>query len=442
MVRQKNILKSDFVIIGTGAGGATIARELALNGKDVLMLEKGCYTPSSCGVLNEVATIDTRDHLERALYKLKQVVFSREKISVSYRIGIGGTTVCASGNMVRSLERELEEMGIDLSNEFDQLEQELNIRPFPETHMGRGALILKKAADESGYHFHPIPKCIDFSKCNNCGNCYEDCLLQAKWTALEYIDQARQKQARLLDGIHVKELMVHNGVATGVKAYHGKTELEIEANTIVLAAGGIATPLMLQNAGMRDAGRKLFCHPCYCVYGSSQDGYLHKNESSPLILSRSGNRGGYSLYSKIVKVDAIENQGYLGINIKIKDDHFGSVHNDGRVFKMMSSEDLKKKASAVAAAREILIKAGIDYRTIRVKGIGSFHPGGTAAIGNIVDKNLQTEIKNLYISDASVLPAASGLPPLLTIMALAKRLGNYLCKTQADVAMEPMTQCG
>jgi choline dehydrogenase-like flavoprotein len=54
------------------------------------------------------------------------------------------------------------------------------------------------------------------------------------------------------------------------------------------------------------------------------------------------------------------------------------------------------------------------------------HPGGTAAIGEVVNENLQTDIENFYVCDASVLPSAPGLPPIMTILALAKRLAFSL----------------
>jgi len=61
-----------------------------------------------------------------------------------------------------------------------------------------------------------------------------------------------------------------------------------------------------------------------------------------------------------------------------------------------------------------------------VSKVAGGHPGGTAAIGEIVDKDLQTEVNNLFACDASVLPTAPGLPPILTIVALAKRLAKQL----------------
>jgi choline dehydrogenase-like flavoprotein len=44
----------------------------------------------------------------------------------------------------------------------------------------------------------------------------------------------------------------------------------------------------------------------------------------------------------------------------------------------------------------------------------------------VVDNNLQTEVNNLFVCDSSVLPIAPGLPPILTIVALAKRLAKLL----------------
>ena len=112
--------------------------------------------------------------------------------------------------------------------------------------------------------------------------------------------------------------------------------------------------------------------------------------------------------------------------IKIKDDSIGSVSINGHIKKTMTFNDLGKLNKGIPIAKEILVKAGIDHRYIKIRGPGGAHPGGTAAIGEVVDSNLETEIKNLFVSDASVLPTAPGLPPILTIIALSKRLAKSL----------------
>ena len=41
MGKRRVVDEAECVIIGTGAGGGTVARELAVRGKSVVMLEKG-----------------------------------------------------------------------------------------------------------------------------------------------------------------------------------------------------------------------------------------------------------------------------------------------------------------------------------------------------------------------------------------------------------------
>ena len=56
----------------------------------------------------------------------------------------------------------------------------------------------------------------------------------------------------------------------------------------------------------------------------------------------------------------------------------------------------------------------------------SGHPCCKAPIGKVVDKNQETKINNLFVSDASFFPSPLGLPPILTIVALSKKLSKYL----------------
>ncbi len=78
----------------------------------------------------------------------------------------------------------------------------------------------------------------------------------------------------------------------------------------------------------------------------------------------------------------------------------------------------------VGKAREILLHAGAEklYNTVWT----SAHPGGSARMGKVVDTNLMTEYENLYVCNCSVIPTEWGLPPTLTLLALAKRLAKHL----------------
>ena len=123
-----------------------------------------------------------------------------------------------------------------------------------------------------------------------------------------------------------------------------------------------------------------------------------------------------------------------GMFVKLCDEPSGSVGADGSFHKALTPRDERVMAKGVEIARNIMIKAGVDPATISVaKGIGA-HPGGTAAIGRVVGKDLQTKISNLYVCDNSVMPVSGGIPPVLTLVSLGKKLARTLCKTSRQPA--------
>jgi choline dehydrogenase-like flavoprotein len=119
-------------------------------------------------------------------------------------------------------------------------------------------------------------------------------------------------------------------------------------------------------------------------------------------------------------------KGMLGLMTKISDESVGQVNPDGTFSKSITDKDWKKLNEGSAIAREILVRAGVNSKSITDSKIAGSHPGGTAAIGRIVDTDLQTKADNLFVCDGSVLPVSSGVPPILTIAALAKRLARTL----------------
>lgn len=121
----------------------------------------------------------------------------------------------------------------------------------------------------------------------------------------------------------------------------------------------------------------------------------------------------------------------IGIMTKITDDANGRIFADGRCSKPVTQRDMKRLDHGAMIAREVLLQTGAKPGSLFESKIQGAHPGGTAAIGTVVDKDLQTEIDNLFVCDASVLPAQefndrSRFPPIVTIVALAKRLAKTL----------------
>ncbi|MGE5196926.1 MAG: GMC family oxidoreductase N-terminal domain-containing protein [Deltaproteobacteria bacterium] len=424
-------LETNIVIVGSGAGGASLAKELVGRGKKILIVEKGItFTPDKIGT--ELRAYNFYD--KHGLWcKTKEGVFYYRAFMT------GGTTVVSCGNAVVSLKKELKKIGIDLTGEFSAAERELGVRPIPRNCIGKGSKKIMEAANALGIKMRPMPKLINFEKCVSCGNCVLGCVPEGKWTALDYIKEAQDKGASLLTGITVTKVITCNGRAIGVEGRnHSGQELEIFADTVVLAAGGLGTPVILQNSGIA-AGKKLFLDLFTVTMGLSKDSGLTKEPvmagvsrhkgfilspfiDSPLVMASVlplGMRGN-------LKINQRDN--LLGIMVKIDDDRKGQVNKDGLIEKTVTRSDLSKLNKGQNISKKILIKAGVVPWTIVTTKIRGAHPGGTAAIGEVVNNNLETRIKGLFVCDSSVLPVSPGLPPIVTIVALAKRLAKQLRK--------------
>ncbi|MBW1815374.1 MAG: hypothetical protein JRJ39_17555, partial [Deltaproteobacteria bacterium] len=87
----------------------------------------------------------------------------------------------------------------------------------------------------------------------------------------------------------------------------------------------------------------------------------------------------------------------LGIMIKLKDDTSGGVYPDGKISKPLTSGDEKSLNSANDVCKKILIEAGADKSSIFMTPLRGTHPSGTVRIGEILDNNLQSEAKGLYV---------------------------------------------
>ena len=418
-------------IVGSGAGGATLARELSKKGKEVLVVEKG-RKEEKTGTFQHCLRYYDCNPLTQMPRK------SKEGVILWRTFMAGGSTVVSCANGVRSLERELADHGIALDQEFTELEREMGIAPCDERLLSEGSEMLRWAAKELGYRMVPMPKFVDSSKCNTCGQCVLGCVHDAKWTALKYLEDAVCGGAELLTETSVDGVLIESGKARGIscKGPHGHTE--IAADVVVLAAGGLGTPVILQRSGIKEAGSGLFVDLLVNTYGKTEGlNQVHEpamalvdldfHQEKGFILSPFVNHPRMVRFIEFgAKALSESNQKMMGVMTKITDDPIGRVYPDGSVSKPVTDTDWGRLREGSSIAKEILVKAGADRRSLMVSAVQGAHPGGTAAIGKVVDRDLQTGVDGLFVCDASVLPTTPGLPPILTIAALAKRLGRTL----------------
>jgi choline dehydrogenase-like flavoprotein len=115
--------------------------------------------------------------------------------------------------------------------------------------------------------------------------------------------------------------------------------------------------------------------------------------------------------------------------VKIRDELKGEIYPHNPVFpfsKEPTEQDRKRLNKGVDIIRKVLKKAGAPESSILVFNPSGAHPSASCRIGEVVDRNLQTRVKNLYCCDASVLPASLGLPVVWTAVSLGKRLSKHL----------------
>ena len=393
----------DVVVVGSGAGGATVARELAIKGLNVTLIEKGPFSQ----------TKNAYEHYEN-------VDVGVELLKTSC---VGGTTLVTAGNAVRTCQEYLKNMGIDLEDDFKHIENEMGVSTLPDSHFGRGTRLITESAELLDFNVEKMPKFINPKTCKPCGKCAFGCSRNSKWTSMEYVKDALDHGAKLIENTEVTDLIINNGEVKGVK----NSDKEYLADIVVVSAGGIGTPRILRRAGI-DAGNNLFVDTFVTVGGVLKDIEFNSEvqmnaliKLDDLILSPH-----YStiLHDKL-KNYRIRETDILGMMIKIGDEGSGKVR-ENHIEKYSTSKDVSliTKGSAVAGA--ILKESGVDPTTLTSTLARGAHPGGTAAIGDIVDGNLETEISGLFVADASVFPMAPGAPPVLTIVALARRLGRYI----------------
>lgn len=395
------------LVIGSGAGGGILAMELAKADIPVTIIEKGPLVESKDAYNYYDAPVEGMDLLTTTC--------------------VGGNTIVSAGNAVRYTGKMFENFGIDLTNEYDELEELLNVHPLDDTHIGRGTKLFLDSAEELGLNPIKMPKFIYEDKCIQCGRCAYGCPNNAKWTAADFTKEAVKYGAQLITDTAVTNLILEDNQIKAVETTTKEGHVEIiEDDLIILAAGAVSDARLLLKIGI-PAGKQFSTDPFVTVACVKKDiGFNREVTMAGLVKGEHFVLSPHysAKYLDDCDIDNINAEDLIGIMVKIPDESLGYVNED-EVVKINSIRDVQYIAEGVATAGAILQNAGAE--TIFTSTfLRSAHPGSTAPIGSIVDKNLKTGVDGLYVCDGSVFPEAPGIPPILTILALSKRLSKHL----------------
>lgn len=353
---------------------------------------------------------------------------------------IGGTTTASIGNAcfscsgcyANSIMQQFEDKNLDIIEELLEASGELNVKYFPKKQWGHATKLIAKAGQELGYTIEPMPKFINFEKCRLCGKCVNGCVFDAKWDGTYFVKEAIEYGAQLITEFNVFEILHKNNEVIGVVGINKNNEKKVfKAKNVIVSAGALNTPILLKNSGVKNVGEQIFFDIFTTIGGYLKDANL-KNE---LMMGVKAEFGPYFLsphYSMqlipLMKKRGIKvnDKDVIGLMLKFADTCIGTIDVDGNIEKTLTKRDINLIKEGYEKAIRILLKLGVDENSIVATSLKGAHPGGTVAVGEVVNTNFETEISGLYVCDASVIPEAPGRPPILTIVAIAKKVAKIV----------------
>jgi len=270
-------LECDIVVVGSGAGGATLAAECAEGGLDVVVLEEGGFHDS------REFNADALEGVKR-LYRGagSEVVLGRPRVIIAQGKCVGGSTVINGGMCWRTPERVLKrwqwEHGLTgyspeaLAPISERIEERISVKHQRDETIGKDGRLLKKGADLLGYKVTPNSR--NQRDCMGSNNCAFGCPTGGKQSMLvSYLPRALRAGANIYADAQVRRVVTERGRAVGVVArmVDPATEeagpvVRVRARrAVVLSCGATETPLLLLRSGLANStgevGRHLSLHP-------------------------------------------------------------------------------------------------------------------------------------------------------------------------------------
>lgn len=268
-------LRADVVVVGSGAGGAAAAKELAEKGVDVILLEEGGYYRNK--------DFNQREEDMMPLLYADSGFSGTKDFSVVVQYGkcMGGSTAHNIGLCVHPersiLKRWKEEYGVrNLSYEeflpfIQKVEGTLPVSQIDEKDMNANNLLLRKGTEALG--FHGLIPHHNRKGCIGAGFCEIGCTYEAlRSTLVTYVPMADKLGAKIYSDCRVEKILMRGGEAFGVegtvidrKTKSVKAHFSVRANIVILSCGAVATPALLIKNSLREVspriGRTLHLHP-------------------------------------------------------------------------------------------------------------------------------------------------------------------------------------
>ncbi|HEV2755868.1 MAG TPA: GMC family oxidoreductase [Actinomycetota bacterium] len=382
----------------------------------------------------------------------------------------------------------------EFDQSLDEVSQRLGVNT-DSSAAGRRDEVLEEGLKKLGWHVDALPRAVrGCTQDEACGYCGFGCRVGAKQSTMRtYLEDAAVAGARMFTGADVRTVTISDGRATGVEALCGRHRLTVQARAVVVAGGSIETPALLLRSGLGgQVGHNLRLHPGSAAFGVFDDdvnmweGTLQSRYSNEL---RSAD-GGYGPIFETVPVHPgagsaalpwVSSRQHLELMsefpklslcaVLARDETAGRVRiaRDGgpRVRYKLTPADERRIADGVAGAAAVMEAAGArrifsqhhellayepgkagareawveatrraGYRNGRITFF-SYHQMGSCRMGTdpatsaIGPDNETHDVRDLFVTDASAFPTASGVNPMLSVYGIANRAAPLIAERLA-----------
>ncbi len=477
--RAGEVVEADVVVIGSGAGGGVAAGVLAAAGRKVVVLERAAMVEEAefgGPELDGLAAL----FLDRGL-----AATTDRWIAIRAGSAVGGGTVVNWSSSLRAPAAVREEwraagVGDDLEVHYAAIETALGVTTAESERNGPNER-LAAGLEALGHPWQLIPR--NVRGCGDCGPCAVGCRRGAKQSVLRtFLADACAHGAEVLDRAEAVRVLLEGGRAAGVVARVPDGEITVRAPQVALAGGSILSPVVLLRSGIATgtAGRTLHMHPVAAIAGIYEDSlspwsgvpqsvmsdafgeadgtWGFRMEAAPTHpgLIASGFPWWDSADHREVMTQCDHVAAFLGI---VRDRSVGrvSIARDGGTSIAYApgapERELLRRASVelarvhrAAGARQVIPLVTpphtwrdgqpfdpwlevLGRRSISANRILLFsaHQMSSCRIGtdprsSVADPDGQVHgTPGVWVTDASAMPTASGVNPMLSLMALAHR---------------------
>ena len=284
----------DFLVIGAGAAGGVVAKELATAGFQVVVLEQGPYLRERDYSHDEIKYtfgpgLTNDPKVQPVTYRKSEAESARPMKAIEYGRQVGGGSVHFTGNYWRFHESDFRERSLygavsgadladwpiayaDLEPYYTKAEYELGISglaganpfeaprskpyPLPPMPVKSSGVLFERAARKLGLHPFPAPVAIlsqpyqGRGACVNCGFCESfGCEMRAKSSTLVSVIPMAEKTGRceIRSDCYVREIETDSSGRAAGAVYFDRNRREVfqRAKAVFVCANGVETPKLL-----------------------------------------------------------------------------------------------------------------------------------------------------------------------------------------------------